>query len=409
MSDRPIILASLGAYLPGFRFGGPLVSVIGLVEHLGDEFDFRILTSDRDLGDSAPYESVQAGHWTRVKGADVYYTPRSEQNLRGLGAIIRATPHDLLYLNSFFSPRFTILPLVARRLGMIPAKPLVIAPRGELSEGALSLRKGKKRAYLVASMLARLYADAVWQASSAYEAEEIRRALRVTEGKVRVAGDILRKLGVSEDKVLVAGNLPAAPLQATPPPHPSRTPGTPLRAIFLSRISPKKNLDYALRVLASVRAPVDFSIYGPGEDAAHVAACKALATALPPHIRVQWCGPIDPADVPATFARHDLFFFPTRGENFGHVIAESLGAGTPVLLSDRTPWRDLAAKGIGHDLPLADPAGFVAAIEAAAAEAPEAALARRERVFAFALERQRNSPDVEANRLLFATALGTRS
>lgn len=170
-----------------------------------------------------------------------------------------------------------------------------------------------------------------------------------------------------------------------------------------------KNLDYALRVLASVRAPVDFSIYGPEEDATHVAACRALAAALPSHIRVQWCGPTDPAEVPAAFARHDLFFFPTRGENFGHVIAESLGAGTPVLLSDKTPWRGLAEKGIGHDLPLADPAGFVGAIEAAAAESPEAALARRERVFAFALDRQRNSPDVEANRLLFATALGTRS
>ena len=35
---------------------------------------------------------------------------------------------------------------------------------------------------------------------------------------------------------------------------------------------------------------------------------------------------------------HDLFVFPTLGENFGHVIYESLMCGTPVLVSDNTPW-----------------------------------------------------------------------
>jgi hypothetical protein len=29
---------------------------------------------------------------------------------------------------------------------------------------------------------------------------------------------------------------------------------------------------------------------------------------------------------------------PTLGENFGHVIAESLLSNTPVLISDKTPW-----------------------------------------------------------------------
>ena len=35
----------------------------------------------------------------------------------------------------------------------------------------------------------------------------------------------------------------------------------------------------------------------------------------------------------------DLFTFPTRGENFGHVIPEALSAGTPIILSDQTPWQ----------------------------------------------------------------------
>ncbi len=64
---------------------------------------------------------------------------------------------------------------------------------------------------------------------------------------------------------------------------------------------------------------------------------------------------------------HDLFFLPTLGENFGHVISESLSSGTPVLISDTTPWRNLRAKGIGENLPLAEPGAFAEFIESVAA------------------------------------------
>ena len=37
------------------------------------------------------------------------------------------------------------------------------------------------------------------------------------------------------------------------------------------------------------------------------------------------------------FQEYDLLFLPTKGENFGHVILESMSAGTPVLISDTTP------------------------------------------------------------------------
>jgi glycosyltransferase involved in cell wall biosynthesis len=56
--------------------------------------------------------------------------------------------------------------------------------------------------------------------------------------------------------------------------------------------------------------------------------------------------------VTAVIAGFDFFVLPTLGENFGHVILESLSAGCPVLLSDRTPWKRLEADGAGWILPL---------------------------------------------------------
>lgn len=59
-----------------------------------------------------------------------------------------------------------------------------------------------------------------------------------------------------------------------------------------------------------------------------------------------------------TLSAYDLFLLPTLGENYGHVIHEALLAGCPVLISNRTPWRNLEALGIGWDLPLEDPEQF---------------------------------------------------
>ena len=41
-------------------------------------------------------------------------------------------------------------------------------------------------------------------------------------------------------------------------------------------------------------------------------------------------------------SRHDLLFLPTAGENFGHVILEAMQAGVPVLISDKTLWKNLS-------------------------------------------------------------------
>lgn len=82
--------------------------------------------------------------------------------------------------------------------------------------------------------------------------------------------------------------------------------------------------------------------------------------ALPAHIEATYCGP-GPLPVPALMREHDLFFFPTLGENYGHVIIESLSAGTPVLISDQTPWTSDADGACA--LPLKNQQQFVTAID----------------------------------------------
>src|ERR1039458_8451566 len=109
MKHRILVMADF--YLPGYLAGGSVRSIAGLVESLGDEFDMRVVTSDRDLTAPSPYKNVQLDAWNKVGNAYVHYTRRRSQSIRGIAGLLRETPHDLLYLNSFLSARFSIIPL----------------------------------------------------------------------------------------------------------------------------------------------------------------------------------------------------------------------------------------------------------------------------------------------------------
>ena len=131
-----------------------------------------------------------------------------------------------------------------------------------------------------------------------------------------------------------------------------------LKVVFLSRISRIKNLPFAVSLLRDLPGNIEFNIFGPVEDADVWRDCQRLVASLPSSVQVTYRGEVPHPDVPRVLASHDLFILPTQSENFGYVIAESLGAGCPVLISDQTPWRDLAASGVGWDLQLDNREGF---------------------------------------------------
>jgi glycosyltransferase involved in cell wall biosynthesis len=136
-----------------------------------------------------------------------------------------------------------------------------------------------------------------------------------------------------------------------------------LRGVFLSRISPEKNLLFALRMMDGLLGEVTFDIYGPVGNVEYWNKCTMAIAALPRNVRVQYMGMIEHERVGEVFAEHDLFLLPSLGENYSHVTCEALSAGCPVLISDRTPWRNLQEKGVGWDVPLEDEGRFRAILQ----------------------------------------------
>ena len=386
---RPIVLVLTDRYLPGFRHGGPIRSIQNLVSNLGAEIDFQILTRDRDVGSEAPYATVHPGEWQTVEGSLVRYLPPGDVVL-GLRRLLRSTTHDVLYLNSYFSPAFSILPLLLRRFHVVPRTPLVIAPRGEFSSAALAIKSPKKRAWGLVARALGLHRDAFWQATSIEEWRQIKAAVG-DRAEIFLAPILSRQ---TEDE----GPTNSEPIEP-------KVPGT-ARLVFFSRIAPMKNLAFALSILdGRSTGYVTFDIFGAIDDPTYWAECQRLISRFHTHnISIAYKGELPHEQVRSTLSKYDVLLMPTRGENFGHVIFEALSSGCPVALSDKTPWIDVETAGAGWVIPLTNEERWRAIVEDIV-NANEGTL-RLLRSGAIELARARSSDpgDIDLNRRLFSEA-----
>lgn len=373
------ILAFSDVFLPGYKGGGPIKTIKNLIEQTDKEISFQLVTNDRDLGDSAPYSSIVCGEWNQVGNASVFYAKPGSRGYKQIAHILREKNYDVIYLNSFFSPRFSFYPLL---LAKFLKKKIVLGPRGELSRGALKIKPIKKRIFIAAFKLLKLQNGVTFQASSDFELRDISQTLG-PKVDIRIAEDIGSK-------------------DFAEPSH-ERQSNT-LRAVFVSRISPIKNLLMALESTRNIKRPFIYHVYGPIEDISYWEQCQRVIETLPTHITIEYKGPLNPADVVATMSKYDVFYLPTKGENYGHVIAEALCAALPLVISDTTPWRNLKEQGIGWDLPLGSPDEFSAALNCLS-EMPEKEYKdMRKRVLLWAKEKFTQRDAIESNIALFRHA-----
>jgi glycosyltransferase involved in cell wall biosynthesis len=395
---KPRVLVATDYYLPGFKGGGPIRTIYNLVRSLKDEFDFRILTTDRDLGDVSPYPGIEADRW--VEGPDGYVCYLSPRGV-GFPALLRAVMDcrpDLLHLNGFFS-RLTVRLLLLRRIGKIGGAGDILAPRGMLSNGSFRLKRWKKAPYVAATSALGFYRGIVWHASNEEEAREI-------GGRIPGAANA-GSMPPGGGSIVVAPD--AAPPEAPPTAaeRPAKLPGR-ARFVFLSRISKVKNLEGALEALAGCGSVVSLDILGPVDDPGYWERCRERIGKLPARVDVRYGGELPHAEAVRALGGYDFFLLLTRGENYGHVILEALAAGLPVIISDRTPWRGLESAAAGWDLPLSDPVRLRETIDRCAAmgEKEYELMSRAARAYA---SKVLGDPDVlERNRRLFREALARR-
>jgi glycosyltransferase involved in cell wall biosynthesis len=342
---RKRVLVCAPIYLPGYKGGGPIRSVANIVNNLSSHFDFYVVTRDRDTSDTEGYPGLTPGKWYRVGNARVLYC--SSINPAVLRRAFREARPHVISLNSF-QDTFTRVAVVLRRLGAFGRTPILLAPRGEFSPEAMKINATKKVVYRQAAKQLGLYDGLLWNVSTPREKPDLLRAAPA------------RRL--NPDSIHVAYEISDAIASTTP--HAQKKSGS-VKLAFIARMSQMKNLHFLLELLRELRGNVQLNLFGhvAESDEAYWGRCKSLLAQLPPNIEVEYRGPLDHSAVPQVLHDHHFFVLPTRGENFCHAAVESFVNGTPVVLSDATPWAKLSELHAGFDISLSDRAGWTAALQ----------------------------------------------
>jgi glycosyltransferase involved in cell wall biosynthesis len=190
-----------------------------------------------------------------------------------------------------------------------------------LQSGALEIRSGKKGLYLVVLKTFKLLKNVRWHATDEQELQDVKAQI----------GD--------ESNIVIAPNIPKKPYQQLNAIE--WNPPFPLKLVFLSLITEKKNLHLILESLKISDLEIQFDIYGPVKDLFYWETCKSIIKDLPVNVKCTYHGPVEPNETQSKFEKSHALILPSKGENFGHAIYECFSVGRPAIIGWNTPWGDL--------------------------------------------------------------------
>jgi glycosyltransferase involved in cell wall biosynthesis len=352
------ILHVVPSYAPAWRYGGPIRSVAGLAAAqaaAGDEV--AVFTTDADgpgslavpVGEPVVRDGVRVIYFARQFPHRIYRSPAMGRTLDE-----RVGDFDVVHLHSVFLWPTGRAARAARRAGV----PYLVSPRGMLVEELIAKRGTlRKRLWIRLFERRTLAGAAALVATSGLEARDIERLgldlvpVRVVPngvgGNLEEGGaDVAGASGL--DSVIAAGSF----------------------ALFLGRLSRKKNLDLLVRAAAGV--PGIRLVIAGGDEEDLGPALDRLAAELGVSDRVARVGEVVGAAKQRLLAMARVLVLPSTSENFGNVVLESLAEGRPVVVSPGVGAREIVESSRGGWVVEPEPAALAEALARVVADPEEA-------------------------------------
>lgn len=310
----------------------------------------RVLTSAAAGGGRGEQLAVACGRYVTDFGVPTFYgrvTLGEDLSLQLAGELPNSLRWaDLVHVTALWSPS-SLLTLALCLAPHSPLRrPLVLSPRGALLPWALSQRAERKQAILRVLRPLLLRVDG-WHVTSDEEASALRRLRLLGPGaQLAVVGNgVLR--GREDAALSPVEQALIERIAALPAP----------RIVTLGRLHPVKNLELAIDGLCHLRrlpgqAQASLCVVGPERSGeGYGDRLRAQAAALGLADAVQFLGLQQGAAKDRLLALADVLWLPSHMESFGNVVVEALAAGTPVVASQNTPWRDLEVRRVGRWVP----------------------------------------------------------
>jgi glycosyltransferase involved in cell wall biosynthesis len=295
--------------------GGLAVSVPGLAHSIDKFPDIEMHV----IGTLDSQNPAAAHSWgPRVQGFPVR-GPQPGQYALGISRALEQLAPDLIDVQGLW----TYPSLANLRYARQTGTPYLVTPRGMLDPWARQNSAWKKR---IAGM--------------AFEHKHLKGAIAL-----RATADMeakhFRDMGLPNPIAVVPNGLDLPDLAP-------RTDKKLRKILFLSRIHPKKGVEFLLKSWARLQSDFpgwEVQIAGIDENG-HEAELKRQSKILGLK-RVQFLGEAHGVEKQKLYRNADLFVLPTHAENFGLVVAEALAQETPVITTKNAPWAGLVDYGCG--------------------------------------------------------------
>ena len=159
---------------PATKAGGPIKSIENIVKIYGDKYNFLLVTGDRDL-DQKVFKNTTFNKILKKGRLKKIYLKKNKQNFNEYMKILNNFNPDVIYLNSFFDFKFSILICLINKYFI--KKKLIISPRGELLLDALRIKYFRKKLYILISNFLKLYLDTTFHLNSIKEKNQTKREI----------------------------------------------------------------------------------------------------------------------------------------------------------------------------------------------------------------------------------------
>lgn len=262
-------------------------------------------------GESVEVDDVTVIYFKRITGDHSHFSPRLLKKLFGT-----CRDFDVVHIHSWWNLVAVLAVLVCWLRGVRP----VFSPRGMISDYSFTHKNSGIKHLFHRTFGKFLLSRTILHATSEMEEREC-RAL-IPQWRSFVLYNFVKLNG--------RGNRPSEPFPAV------------LRIGFLSRIDRKKGLELLFKAVRDARIPCRLYIAGDG-DPGYLASLKRLASDLGLGDQVEWLGWLKGEEKAKFYSSIDAFALTSYNENFANVVIEALGAGCPVLVSNRVGVADFVA------------------------------------------------------------------
>ncbi|WP_448570604.1 glycosyltransferase [Trichothermofontia sp.] len=304
--------------------GGPSQAIFGMTQALQEKnIRVEIVTTNDNgtnllkvpLNQLIPYQGVSTRFFNR-------FSPNHLGIIREFSISDKLTywlwqniqEYDLLHIHAIFSYPSTISMLISH----LKEVPYINRPLGQLCHWSLRQSYLKKKIYFEMFERHNLNYSSALHFTSQREQEESRSVKLKTPSFVIPHGLVIPKeISTASQRLHEHFKIPIK---------------SPI-ILFLSRLHPKKGLDFLIPALGKLKH-LQFSLILAGDgDSEYIHKIRHLLTTYSIYDRTYFPGFVEGEFKELLLQGSDLFVLTSYSENFGIVVLEALAAGLPVLLT----------------------------------------------------------------------------